>query len=133
MTKYIGVDLGQKKCGFSLGNDITRTSSPLLTYKTRTPEELLDYLEMLCRQYGAQKVVIGDPLRSHSGVHPLTSFIKHFQAVYDVQQPQLSFEIIWWDESYTSQLATDLHSRYPDHSRDAHAATLILGSFLNNF
>ena len=47
MTKFIGVDLGTVKCGFSIGNDITKTARPLVTAYLKELEGFEQYIQKL--------------------------------------------------------------------------------------
>ena len=131
MTKFIGVDLGSIKCGFSIGNDITKTARPLSTAYLENLEGLEEYLYQLSREHGVYDFVLGDPLLSHPKSHPLEEMIKTLKLNEPNILKKFNINIQWVEESYTSQLATDLVKEYPNHSRDAFAATIILQSYLN--
>lgn len=128
MAKYCGVDLGKKKTGFSLGNDITRTARPLLTQPTPDPKGMIAFCQELVRQYRIDCFVFGDPSIAHGKDHPLESYLEEFKKLCDEHQGE--FKTVWVDECYTSQLATSMAQQYPQHSRDAHAATIILQDYL---
>lgn len=131
MTKFIGVDLGSVKCGFSIGNDITRTARPLATAYLKDLEGLEEYLYRLSMEHGVSEFVLGDPTLSHPRSHPLEEKIKALKLRKLLIQEKFNIKIQWVEESYTSQLATDLVKEHPGHSRDAFAATIILQSYLN--
>ena len=128
MAKFCGVDLGKKKTGFSLGNDITRTARPLLTKQTPDPKKFIIFCQELIREYAIDCFVFGDPTLAHGKGHPLEDYIIELKKLCDEHKDE--FQSVWVDESYTSQLATSIFEQYPNHSRDAHAATLILQDYL---
>lgn len=133
MAKYLGVDLGAKKCGISLGNDITLTASPLTTLFAPCFEHFADKLQSLCKAYGATVVVMGDPTLTHGPGHPLESTIVALKKDYEEKKSLLSYELVWIEESYTSQLANAYVQEHEKHSRDAFAAMLILESFFSQY
>ena len=57
--------------------------------------------------------------------------IKELKAKESFLNKDFGIKVRWIEESYTSQLATDLVKEYPSHSRDAFAATIILQCYLN--
>lgn len=132
MSKYIGVDLGTTKCGLSIGNDITYTASPLTTLYLDDLSVILEHFQQLSKEYGVSRFVLGDPLKDHQHKHPLESSIAVIKELYVNESTRWAFDIVWWDESYTSQLSTARAKEYPKHSRDAHAATMILQSYLDS-
>ena len=131
MTKFIGVDLGTMKCGFSIGNDITCTARPLETSNFSNLEDFLEYILDLSKEQGVYHFILGDPTANHPGVHPLENSIKVIKGDEKRLLEKHQLQITWIEESYTSQLATALAKEYPKHTRDALAATLILQSYLN--
>ena len=130
MGKYLGVDLGTQKCGLSLGNDITKTSYPHSTLETKNPVSLFESFVSLAQEYSLKAIVIGDPRLHHQGEHPLEALIVSLQCLYAQRKSSLTYELFWVEESYTSQLSTQSERDNPKFSRDAHAAALILQTYL---
>jgi len=131
--RILAIDYGAKRIGLAL-------SDPLLTfaypYKTilnndKTWRELDD----LVKEKNIQKVVLGFPFREGGKESSISGAIKKFK---ETLEKRYKFEVILWDERYTSSIASDMmiesvnkkNKRRDKGILDRNAAAIILGEFL---
>ncbi len=119
----LGVDYGEKKIGFALGQTITHQATPLdiLHYQTRL--ERFSGLAHIFNTHQPQLVCLGLPLYADGGAHLTTKQAIHFGL--DLHR-YFAKPIVWVDERYTSVCVR--HSHGP---KDAISASLIAQSFLD--
>ena len=122
----LGIDYGTRKIGIALGSSITKTARPLsLLPVDNTVQESL---KKLLTTWRVQKIVLGHPgddPRNTALLESLNDFKKN-------SLDPLGIPIDFWTEQGSSQEAQMLMSDYPNTSRDAIAAMLVLQSYLEN-
>lgn len=64
MTVLLGIDLGERRIGFASGDSISGAVKPLGTLRRRSPAEDASSLERICRERGAEAIVVGLPLNA---------------------------------------------------------------------
>jgi putative Holliday junction resolvase len=60
--RFLALDLGEKRTGLALGDDLTRIATPLGTIESSDPVERLDQIGRAIERHGAGAVVVGLPL-----------------------------------------------------------------------
>lgn len=124
---FLGLDVGAKRIGLALGDDVTRVAHPLTTLSTNQPAALFEQLQ----RHDVTDIVIGRPRNQSGDKTAQTAAVEQFAVTIlgTVTQP-----IHWFDESMTSVLAEErLQLRrkpYRKEDIDAEAATIILQDFL---
>ena len=63
MGRILGVDLGEKRIGLALTDPGRTFASPLATIPFESERKTAERLAALCREHGAELVVVGLPLR----------------------------------------------------------------------
>ena len=135
-SRYLGLDIGNRRIGVAVSDELGLTAQPVLTLERRTSRrEDLRSLARLCRRFGAVGIVVGNPLHLSGEASPQAAKNKAFAA----ELGELTgLPIHLWDERLTSHEAHQIlyqagHARQT-HSKvvDQVAATLILQSFLEN-
>lgn len=125
MTTILGIDYGHKKIGFAVGQTITGNAQPLVIIKVNG--EMWRSIDRIFSQWQPQKVVIGKPKLADGKPHPLEklieSFIVELKARYNTG-------IYREDESLTSFEAEEYRQKGRQDLLDAHAAALILESWM---
>ena len=133
--RYLAIDVGSKRIGVAVSDELGLTAQPVLTLeRRRNPREDLRSLARLCRRFAVAGIVVGNPLKLDGEVSPQAEKVQSFAA----QLGELSgLPIHLWDERLTTHEAHRLlyESGRPRQSHkqvvDQVAATLILQSFLD--
>jgi putative Holliday junction resolvase len=133
--RYIALDVGSKRIGVAVSDELGLTSQPVLTLeRRRNPREDLRSIARLCRRFEVTGIVIGNPLALSGEISPQATKVHSFAAELG---ELTSLPIHLWDERLTTHEAHQLlyeagHVRQ-EHRRvvDQVAATMILQSFLD--
>ena len=133
--RYLGLDVGSKRIGVAVSDELGHTAQPVLTLeRRRNAREDLRSLARLARRFGVAGVVVGNPLHLSGEQSQRADKTQTFAA----QLGELTgLSIHLWDERLTTREAHRIlyeagHERR-EHRRvvDQVAATLILQSFLD--
>jgi putative Holliday junction resolvase len=134
--RYLALDVGSKRIGVAVSDELGITAQPVLTLeRRRKTREDLRSLARLARRYAVAGIVVGNPLHISGQQSPRSARTQAFAA----ELAALSgLPIHMWDERLTTSEAHQIlyeagHARQ-DHRRviDQVAATLILQSFLDD-
>lgn len=134
-VRYLGLDLGSKRIGVAVSDELGLTAQPVLTLETRrNPREDLRSIARLARRYQVAGIVIGNPLHLSGETSSRAAKTQSFAAELGTLT---GLPVYLWDERLTSHEAHQIlyqagHARQ-EHKRvvDQVAATLILQSFLD--
>ena len=133
MSKYIGIDYGQKKIGLSVTDDDKVFAFPLETVKNI---DFFDFIFDFIKENNVEKFVVGKPIRmsgENSDVEvEITKFIKKLERKF----PEIP--VVRFDERFTSKIATKSillagakkKKRLNKEIVDKISATIILRDFL---
>lgn len=133
-ARYLALDIGSKRIGVAVSDELGLTAQPVLTLeRRRNRREDLRSLVRLARRFDVTAIVVGNPLQLSGELSPQAVKAQAFAA----ELGELSgLPIHMWDERLTTNEAHQLlyeagHARQK-HRRvvDQVAATLILRSFL---
>jgi putative holliday junction resolvase len=134
--RYLALDVGAKRIGVAVSDELGLTAQPVLTLeRRRNPREDLRSVARLARKYGVAGIVVGNPLHLSGEQSPRAVKTQAFAA----ELGELSgLPVHLWDERLTTQEAHRLLYE-AGHARQQHrevvdqvAATLILQSFLDD-
>lgn len=126
MSKLLGIDYGQSKCGLALADLETKIAMPLGVVKVN---DLRLKIEELIKTEEVEKIIIGLPLGMNGKETRQTKATRQF-----IQELKFKFktEIIAEDERLTSVQANRANSsHYRKGDDDAVAAMYILQSYLD--
>lgn len=125
--KLIGIDYGEKHIGLALGDTDGKTAVPWETIDAAARP--VDFIEEMVRGHGAEKVVVGLPIRLDGNEGPVAVRVRLF--VKDLEA-RLRVPVETMDERMTSKLADRMKNVYgKQFDRDALAAAEILQSYLD--
>jgi putative Holliday junction resolvase len=135
LARYLGLDVGSRRIGVAVSDELGLTAQPVLTLERRTSRrEDLRSLARLCRRFRVAGIVVGNPLHL-SGESSLRA--AKTQAFAAELGELTGLPIHFWDERLTTHEAHEILYK-AGHSRQKHrkvvdqvAATLILQSFLD--
>ena len=133
MSKYIGIDYGQKKIGLSVTDDNKVFAFPLETVKNI---DFFDFIFDFTKENNVEKFVVGKPIRMSGENSEIESEIIKFIKKLEKKFPNIP--IVRFDERFTSKIATKsiLSSgakkklRLKKEIVDKISATIILRDFL---
>jgi putative Holliday junction resolvase len=134
ILRYLGLDVGNRRIGVAVSDELGLTAQPVLTLeRRRSVREDLRSLARLARRFGVVGIVVGNPVHLSGDLSPQAAKTQAFAA----QLGELSgLPIHLWDERLTSREAHQIlyeagHARQ-EHRKvvDQVAAVLILESFL---
>jgi putative Holliday junction resolvase len=134
-VRYLGLDIGNRRIGVAVSDELGLTAQPVLTLERRNNQrEDLRSLARLCRRFGVAGIVVGNPVHLSGEISPQAAKTQAFAA----ELGSLSgLPIHLWDERLTTREAHQIlyeagHARQ-QHRRvvDQVAATLILQSFMD--
>ena len=135
IPRYLALDVGSKRVGIAVSDELGLTAQPVLTLERRRNErEDLRSIARLCRRFDVAGIVVGNPLALSGEAGPQAAKVQGFA----IRLGELTgLPIHLWDERLTTHEAHQLlyeagHARQ-DHRRvvDQVAATMILQSFLD--
>jgi putative Holliday junction resolvase len=134
-VRYLGLDVGTKRIGIAVSDELGLTAQPVMTLETRrNPREDLRSIARLARRHSVVGIVVGNPLHISGELSPRAAKVQAFAA----ELGELTgLPIHLWDERLTSREAHQILYE-AGHARQEHkelvdqvAATLILQSFLD--
>ena len=133
--RYLALDVGAKRIGIAVSDELGLTAQPLMTLETRrNPRDDLRSIARLARRHNVAGIVIGNPLHLSGDQSPRAAKVQAFAAELGALT---GLPIHLWDERLTSREAHQIlyEAGHPRHLHkdviDQVAATLILQSFLD--
>tara|TARA_B000000557_G_scaffold264687_1_gene270996 strand:- start:28 stop:450 length:423 start_codon:yes stop_codon:yes gene_type:complete len=101
MSKYIGIDYGQKKIGLSVTDDNKVFAFPLETVKNI---DFFDFIFDFTKENNVEKFIVGKPIRMSGENSEIESEIIKFIKKLEKKFPNIP--IVRFDERFTSKIAT---------------------------
>ncbi|MGO9776520.1 MAG: Holliday junction resolvase RuvX [Terracidiphilus sp.] len=133
-SRYLGLDIGNRRIGVAVSDELGLTAQPVLTLeRRRNRREDLRSLARLCRRFRVAGIVVGNPVHLSGDVSQQATRTQAFAAELGAMT---GLPIHLWDERLTSREAHQIlyeagHARQEHRSVvDQVAATLILQSFI---
>ncbi|MBI68693.1 MAG: Holliday junction resolvase RuvX [Phycisphaerae bacterium] len=131
---YLAVDLGDKRTGLAVGDDIVRIIQPITVLETPIGEQLIHDIQSVIHEHGIDCIVMGLPLNMDGSDSQRSKLTKSFA---EKLQAFVNLPIEFQDERLTSAAAEEqLNQSGKTHKqkkklRDALAAAEILKDFLH--
>jgi putative holliday junction resolvase len=133
--RYLAIDVGSKRIGVAVSDELGLTAQPVLTVeRRRNTREDLRSIARLCRRFGVAGIVVGNPIKMTGDISPQAAKIQLFAA----ELGELAgLPVHLWDERLTTHEAHQMlyEAGQARHKHrfvvDQVAATLILQEFLN--
>lgn len=133
--RYLGIDIGQKRTGLAVADDVTGIATPLETIVTSNPLERIRRIRQAIEMIGPGALVIGLPLNMDGTEGPAAQNIRSIAKEFG-EQSGLPIHLV--DERLTSHAAealmdgTELSRAKKKVRVDSIAAAMILNEFLQN-
>ncbi len=106
IPRYLGVDVGSKRIGVAVSDELGLTAQPVLTLvRKRNPKDDLRSLARLCRKYGCAGIVVGNPL--HLSGEPSEQAAKT-QIFANELGLMTQLPLYLWDERLTTRAAHEI-------------------------
>jgi putative transcription antitermination factor YqgF len=70
MARILGLDVGDRRVGVAVSDELGLTAQPVLTLVRKNQRQDLGSLRRLVRKYGCNQVVVGNPLYMSGDVSP---------------------------------------------------------------
>ena len=133
--RYLGLDIGSRRIGVAVSDELGLTAQPVLTLERRSNRrDDLRSLARLCRRFSVAGIVVGNPVHLSGELSPQAARTHAFAAALG---ELTGLPIHLWDERLTTHEAHQILYE-AGHERQKHrkvvdqvAATLILQSFLD--
>ena len=134
MIRYLGVDLGTRRVGVAVSDELGLTAQALPTLEVATEEDALAAIRGLIDRYDVQEVVVGLPKNMNGTLGPAADRALGFARRLEEGGPT---KVTMWDERLTSRAAerllieADVRRAKRKRAVDQMAAVLILQGFLD--
>ena len=134
VTRYLGLDLGTRRIGVAVSDELGFTAQPLPTLEPRSEDEALAAIRSLLDRYGVREVVVGLPKNMNGTLGPAAEQALAFAT--RLEEGGLA-KVTMWDERLTSRAAerllieADVRRSKRKRAVDQMAAVLILQGFLD--
>jgi len=134
VTRYLGLDLGTRRIGVAVSDELGFTAQPLQTLEPKTEDEALAAVRSLLDRYGVREVVVGLPKNMNGTLGPAAEQALAFAK--RLEEGGLA-KVTMWDERLTSRAAerllieADVRRSKRKRAVDQMAAVLILQGFLD--
>jgi putative holliday junction resolvase len=134
MRKALGLDVGDSKIGVAVSDGLGYTAQGITTFRRKSLQKDLHYIQKLIRDNGVGEVVVGLPLKMDGHYSTQTNKILSF---CDFLEKHLRVPVRTWDERLTTVQAIKILKR--GHVRrkkrapliDKIAAVIILQGYLD--
>ena len=131
----IALDIGEKRTGVAISNNISTMCTPLKYIKSEDLEFLMSELTIIIDQNDINKIIIGLP-KLLSGKEGLRAKFSRYISK-KIKQKFLNLEIILWDERLTTREAekylieSGIKKSKIKEKIDSESAVIILENYLN--
>ena len=131
--RYLAIDLGARRTGLAVGDDITGIASPLEVIATGSELERMRLIARAIDDHGPDTLVVGLPLNMDGTEGPAAKAMRLFGGQL---QQRFGLPVVYADERLSSVAADEqmsqsgLTHKGKKRRRDALAAAAILRSFL---
>jgi putative Holliday junction resolvase len=132
--RYLGLDLGTRRIGVAVSDELGLTAQPLSTLETASEDDAIAAIRSLIRRYAVDEVVIGLPKNMNGTCGPAAEQALALAARLEAEG---QVKVAMWDERLTSKAAerllieADVRRSRRKRAVDQMAAVLILQGFLD--
>lgn len=133
MTRYLALDLGERRIGVALSDTLGMLARPLTVVKRTSRAADFTHFAQLAQEHGAEALVVGLPLNMDGSEGSSAAWARDYSAELGAT---LGLPIHLWDERLTTEEAIAGQHAQGKSARkdwiDAVAAAVILQSFLDH-
>ena len=133
MTTWLALDIGDRRIGLAVGNDVARLARPLRVLTRRSKNEDFEAIARAVQEVGAEALLVGLPLNMNGSEGPQARSVRKYA---ERLRRRLNIPLYFHDERLTSFVADQILAQRPKKKdrrqpNDAIAAAAILQSFLD--
>ena len=105
MSRILGLDYGERRIGFALSDHTEMLATPLRVVTCRSEQEALIETVRICKEVGAERLVVGMPINMNGSRGPAAQHVDEF-----IQKlaKTLTIPIETWDERLSTKSATNV-------------------------
>lgn len=135
MTKYLALDLGEKRIGVALSDTLKIIAQPHHVFPRTSRQADFAHLQKLVQEHNVSQIVVGLPINMSGEEGSMAKWVRDYATHLG---ETLQLPIVFWDESFTSVQAEAAMREYGWSRKklkekiDAVAAALILQSYLES-
>jgi putative Holliday junction resolvase len=137
-TRVMGIDFGMKRIGIALSDSLKMFSYAHKTILNNSAT--FSELEKIIKEKNVTKIILGIPNEERQKKDSKTSVIKDVKKFKESLEKKFGFEVLLWDETYTSAIAqqqilesvTKKVKRQNKDLLDMYSAAIILQEYLNS-
>lgn len=134
MAKLLGLDVGEKRIGYAIGDTDIMMAFPRSFVERKNIDYDLSVIEMLCKEEKIEKIIIGEPLGEENEQTKKSKEIRIFGQ--NIERKIEGISILYVDESFSSQQALKKiplkRDRRLKGSDDPIAAAIILERYMES-
>lgn len=133
----MGLDIGDKRIGVALSDEMGWTAQPLETLTRTTIERDLKRLGEILAEFTISKIIVGLPRALSGRITPQTQKVLDFVELFKKKSTVPPIPIEMWDEWFTTKeaehilISADVSRKKRKEVIDQLSAVLILQSYLN--
>jgi putative Holliday junction resolvase len=133
-VRILGLDIGSKRIGVAISDELGFTAQGLETISCKSPEEDAAAIFRLTEKYGAEEIVVGIPFNMNGTEGPQ---VEKVRATIQTIKQQVTIPIREWDERLSTAAAervlleADMSRSKRRKVIDKLAAVLILQGYLD--
>ena len=134
MGVYLGVDLGEKRIGLAVSDELKILANPLVTLIFESRKKLVEDLRKVIAEYQVEQIIVGLPKTLDNKMGPAAQKVS---ALVGWLKTQIETPWMFWDERLTSAevekvlITADVSRARRKEVRDQLAAQRILQNFLD--
>ncbi|MHC4872583.1 MAG: Holliday junction resolvase RuvX [Planctomycetota bacterium] len=134
MKRYLGVDLGTRRVGLAISDELGIIASPLRTVSVKTEDQALSEVEKAFAEENAVLIVLGLARNMNGKIGPKAKECQNFAE----RLKEKNYKVELWDERLTSiaaekaMLEANMSRKKRKEKIDALAAQMILQSYLES-
>lgn len=127
--KILAIDHGTKRIGLAISDELGITAKALPVLKVKNEKQALQKILEIIEKENCEKILIGNP-SGYANTKSAQSWI--VQDFANSLKEKTSAEIIFWDESYSSQKAEENLRNRAKKNIDSEASKLLLLEYLDS-
>jgi len=135
MKRILGIDYGDVRTGIAISDPLGITAGGVGTFRAYTDERLLEIILQKISEYGATKIVMGDPINMNGSSGERSRKAHRFA---DLLREASGLEVALIDERMTTMeahrylSATDTRGKKRKNAVDTLSAEIILQTYLDS-
>jgi putative Holliday junction resolvase len=133
--KIIALDIGEKRTGVAISNEISTMCTPLKYIKSENLDYFINELSEIISQNQVKKIIIGLPKLLNGKEGDRAKFSRYISKI--IKGQFLTLEIVLWDERLTTKEAekyliqSGISKKKIKEKIDSESAVIILENYIN--